>query len=646
MRKSSSLIAALLLTTSPAIAQQAATGQPTAVALDDATPLPRDEAYPGTMKLHVDATDVERRIYRVEQTIPVTGAGPMTLLYPEWLPGKHSPRGAVSELAGLVIRANGEKLEWVRDPLDVYAFAVDVPAGVSQLDVEFQFVSPLEGNEGRIVITPAMMNVQWEQVSLYPAGYYTRRIPVQPTIDLPAGWTGVAALDGGTTTRSDDATTITYGVTDYETLVDSPMFAGPYYKRFDLGQDVALNVWADEPKYLEATPEQIEQHRRLVDEAIALFGSKHFDRYEFLLGLTDELGGIGLEHHRSSENTRAKDYFTDYENNGWERGLLPHEMTHSWNGKFRRPALLWTPDYRTPMQDNLLWVYEGQTSYWDTILAVRSGLQSKDLALGSWARSAAGYALEPGREWRSVEDTTHDPIIAARKAKPFDSWQRSEDYYVEGSLVWLEADMTIRELTDGRKSLNDFARGFFGIEDGDWGTVTYTFDDVVAALNAVAPYDWADFLTTRLRRSGQPAPVAGIEKGGYKLVYREEPNAYEKQVEGASQSIDLRHSLGMGVDGTGEVSNIIWNGIAFRNDIVDGTRIVAVNGLEYSRDRIKDAITAAKDSGKITLLLERGGRYRTVDIAYDGGLKYPHLEKTQSGETSIDRLLEPLTDTQ
>ncbi len=645
MRNILSLAAALLVTASPAFAQDNATSYPAAAALDDATPLPLDQAYPGVMQLHVDATDVERRIFRVKQTIPVMRAGEMTLLYPEWLPGKHSPRGAVSELAGLVIRANGKTLHWERDPLDVYAFKIDVPEGVSQLDIEFQFVSPLEGNEGRIVVTPAMMNVQWEQVSLYPAGYYTRRIQVQPTIDLPAGWTGVAALDGGTTSQSDAANTVSYGVTDYETLIDSPMFAGPHYRRFDLGQDVALNVWADEAKFLEAEPAQIAAHRRLVDETVALFGSKHFDRYEFLLGLTDQLGGIGLEHHRSSENTRAQDYFTDYDNNGWERGLLPHELIHSWNGKFRRPEGLWTPDYRTPMQDNLLWVYEGQTSYWDLILGVRSGLQSKEIALGEWARAVAGYTLEPGREWRSVEDTTHDPIIAARKAKPFDSWQRSEDYYVEGSLVWLEADMIIRERTGGRKSLDDFARAFFGIRNGDRGTVTYDFDEVAAALNAVTPFDWSNFLTQRLRRSGQPAPIAGFTKGRYALVYREEPNAYEKQVEAAGKSLDLRHSLGMGVGGDGDVGNIIWDGIAFRNGIVDGTTIVAVNGMEYSRERMKDAITAAKDSGTIALLLKRGGRYRTAEIAYDGGLRYPHLEKTGSGETAIDRLLEPLTET-
>ncbi len=637
MKKTLLSSAALLtLLASPAIAQTA-NSAPVAPQLNDGTPLPLDQPYPGTMTLDVDATDVARGIFRVKQIIPVVTAGPFTLLYPEWLPGKHAPRGAIDQLAGLKISAGGQPVAWTRDPLDVYAFQVDVPQGARALDIEFQFLSPIEGNEGRIVVTPDMMNVQWEQVSLYPAGYYTRAINVKPTITLPDGWTGIAALDGARTKTG----TIRYGETSYETLIDSPMFAGPHYRGWDLGQNVTLNVFADEAKYLEATPEMIDSHKRLVNEAVAVFGSRHFDRYEFLLGLTEKLGGIGLEHHRSSENTRARDYFTDWENNGWERGLLPHELVHSWNGKFRRPAGLWTPDYRTPMQNNLLWVYEGQTSFWDIILGVRSGMQSKEIALGEWARAAAIYANQPGREWRSVEDTTFDPIMSARRPKPFPSWERSEDYYVEGSLVWLEADMILREQTNGARSMNDFAQAFFGVRDGDWGELTYMFDDVVSTLNGIAPYDWATFLTMKLRTPGQPAPVSGFEKGGYTLVYREQPNAYDEARE-AEGGLDLSYSLGMTLGDDGEVSSAMWNGLAFRQDIVDGTNILSVNGMEYSTERMKDAVTAAKDSGTIELITERDGRFRSIDFDYKGGLRYPHLEKTADGEAPLDRLLLPL----
>lgn len=635
--KSSRIVAAFLLSSSlatTAVAQSA----PQPVPIIDRVPEPEDRPLSAPMKLEVDATDVARAIFRVKQSIPVEAGKPLTLLYPQWLPGKHAPRGALAEMTGLKIRSNGKLLDWTRDPVEVYAFHVDTPAGAKSVDIEFQFTSPVLGSEGRIVVTPAMMNVQWEQVSFYPAGHFTRAIQVQPSITLPKTWTGVAALDGAKTAGN----RIDYGVTTYETLVDSPMFAGPHYRKWDLGNKVTLNVWADEAKFLEAKPEQIAAHKALVDEAVILFGSKHFDRYEFLLGLTEQLGGIGIEHHRSSENTRDTDYFTGWAENGSERSLLPHEIVHSWNGKFRRPDTMWTPNYSTPMRDNLLWVYEGQTSFWDLVLAARSGLQSKEMVLAEWAKYAGFYTEQPGRDWRSVEDTTHDPIFGARKAKPFASQARGEDYYNEGALIWLAADMTIRELSKGKKSLDDFAKLFFGMRDADWGVLTYDFDEVVRTLNAVQPYDWATFLDTRLRQPGQPAPLTGFEKAGYRLVWKEEPNIFDKERMRETAVADLAHSLGVTVDKDGKVTSVMWNSAAFKADIVNGAKIIAVDGVAYTKDRLTDAITAAKD-GKtpVRLLVERNKRYDQIDIAYSGGLRYPHLEPVAKGETALDRLLAP-----
>lgn len=611
---------------------------PQPVPIIDRVPEPEDRPLPAPMKLDVDATDVGRAIFRVKQSIPMEPGKPLTLLYPQWLPGKHAPGGALAEMTGLKIRSNGKLLDWTRDPVEVYAFHVDAPEGTRSVEIEFQFTSPVQGSEGRIVVTPAMMNIQWEQVSFYPAGHFTRAIQVQPSITLPKGWTGVAALDGAKTTMG----RIDYGVTTYETLIDSPMFAGPHYKKWDLGNNVTLNIWADEAKYLDAKPEHITTHRALVDEAIILFGSKHFDRYEFLLGLTNELGSVGREHHRSSENTRDTGYFTEWNDSGSERGLLPHELVHSWNGKFRRPNTMWTPNYATPMRNNLLWVYEGQTSFWDLVLAARSGLQSKEMVLAELAKKAGFYSEQPGRDWRSVEDTTHDPIFAARKPKPFASQARGEDYYNEGSLTWLAADMTIRELSKGKKSLDDFARAFFGVRDADWGVLTYDFDEVVRTLNAVQPYDWAKFLDTKLRHPGQPAPLTGIEKAGYRLVWKEEANIHDKEVMKAASNLNLTHSLGLMLDKDGKVTSVLWNSPAFKADIVNGAKIIAVDGVAYAKDRLTDAITAAKD-GKtpVRLLVERNKRYSQIDIAYSGGLRYPHLEPVAKGETAMDRLLAP-----
>jgi predicted metalloprotease with PDZ domain len=632
------LVASALIAAIPAAFAQTGNSRPQPVVQPHIIPLPADKPYPGTMQLKVDATDVARGIFRVRQTIPVAKPGKLTLLYPEWLPGKHAPRGAIAEMAGFKPSAGGKPLTWTRQPTDVYAFDVDVPAGVKSVDVAFDFLSPTRTSEGRVVVTPAMMNLQWEQVSLYPAGYFTRQIPVQLDVTLPEGWLGAAALDG----LKISGNRYSFGVTSYENLIDSPMFAGKYFRQWALGNGVTLNVVADEAKYLDARPDHIARHAALVSEAVALFGVRHFDRYEFLLALTDELGGIGLEHHRSSENSRNRDYFTEWDENDSERGLLPHELVHSWNGKYRRPDKLWTPDYRTPMQGNLLWVYEGQTSYWDLVLAGRSGMQSKDMVLAEWATNAGFYSAQAGRAWRSVEDTTLDPVIGARKPKPFASWARGEDYYNEGSLTWLEADLLIRQATNDAKSLDDFARAFFGGREGDWGQDAYDFDDVVAALNAVHPYDWTRFLRERLQTPGQGAPVRGIERAGYRLAWRDAPNVYDRDRMAQAKNCDLTHSLGMTIDKDGVAGAILWDGPAFRSDIVNGTKIVAVDGTSYSKERLEAAIRAAAD-GKtpVRLLVERGGRYRQIDIAYHGGLRWPHLEKTGSGPDWFDRLLAP-----
>lgn len=617
----------------PLLAQNSA---PQPVTIAKTVPDPVDRPLVAPMSLEVDATDIGRAIYRVKQRIPVEAGKPLILLYPEWLPGKHGPRGALAELTGLKFRVNGNLVKWTRDPVEVYAFHVDTPAGAKWVDAEFQFTSPVRTNEGRIVITPAMMNVQWEQVALYPAGHFTRSIAVKPSIILPEGWTGIAALDGAKITGN----RIDYAETSFETLVDSPMFAGKNYKKWDLGHDVTLNVWADEAKSLDAKPEHIDLHKAMVDQAISIFGARHFDRYEFLLGLTEELGGIGLEHHRSSENTQDTDYFLKWDDKAFSRGLLPHEFTHSWNGKFRRPAGLWTPDYRQPMQDNLLWLYEGQTSFWDLVIAARSGFQPKEIILGEWARNAGYYSEQAGRDWRSVEDTTHDPIFGARKAKPFGSQTRGEDYYNEGSLTWLAVDMTLRELSGGKKSMDDFAKAFFGIKDGDWGEVTYDFDEIVRTLNSIQPYDWASFLDMKLRQPGQPAPILGIEKGGYRLVWKDEPNAYDKARMKEGGGADLTHSLGITVGKDGTVGSVMWGKPAFDANIVNGTKIVAVDGYAYSKDRLTDAVTAAKEGkGPVRLLVERNKRYDMVEIPYTGGLRYPHLEPASEGEQLLDRLL-------
>ena len=632
------LIVSTMLSSAGIAQVPAGNSAPQPVPFVDTIPDPQDQPYPGVLKVDVDATDTERGIFRIKETIPVAKTGDVALLFPKWLPGNHAPRGEIEKLAGLVVRSGGRVLPWTRDPVDVFAFHVDVPAGAKALDVEFQFLSATKPDQGRVVATPTMISLQPNSVSLYPAGYFTRQIPVQMTVKFPAGWTAAGAIPSRAS-QAAGGSTYAYQQVNYQVLVDSPILAGRYGKTWPLSPRVNLNVFADDPKELAATPEQIAAHQRLVDQAVKLFGAQHYDKYEFLLSITDNLGGIGLEHHRSSENGVNPGYFIDWENSVTRRNLLPHEFTHSWDGKFRRGADLWTPDFRTPMRDSLLWVYEGQTQFWGYVLQARSGIVSKQDTLDAYAGILAAYDISRGRQWRPLIDTTNDPIISARRPKGWSSWQRSEDYYNEGLMVWMEVDAMLRQKSGGTKSIDDFACAFFGLKDGDYGEVTYTFADVAQALNRIVPYDWAGFLNGRLTETGKPAPIGGFAMNGYALAYTDTPTSYWTKSE-KTRGTDTSTSIGLVINKDAVVTSTIWGSPAFDASINVGSTIAGVNGEAFSGDRLKAAILAAKGTKTpIRLLVKNGDRFRDVAIDYHDGPRYPRLQKTGTGETGLDRLL-------
>ncbi len=590
---------------------------------------PQDVAYaPGTIKIEVDATNLAQRIFRVKETIPVA-AGPLTLLYPMWVPGGHTPRNPLDKIAGITFKANGQKLAWKRDPLDVAAFHIDVPQGVTEIIAEFDYLTPTDGSQGGTAIAPNMLNLKTIAAVLYPAGHYGSRIMFDPRVTYPAGWTAFTAMhEQG---RSGD--TVDYQDVSLDTYVDSPIFAGRYAKNIDLTPagskvPVRLGVVADAPKYLEAKPEQIKLHKAMVEQALKLYGAQHYDHYQFLFSLSGQMSGNGLEHQRSSENGVGTGYFTDWDAKTGFTDLLPHEFTHSWNGKYRRPADLWTPNYNVPMQDSLLWVYEGQTQYWGNVLAARSGMRPLQASLDALALVAATYSENrPGLQWRTVEDTTNDPIIAARAPRAYRNYQMSEDYYSAGQMVWLEADALIRAKTGGKKSLDDFAKAFFGVNDGEWEKPnTYTFDTVVQTLNGVLPHDWASFLRARII-DGKHGLTDGIEAAGWKLVFKDTPNAYAK-ANNRGGGADFVYSLGLSIGKDGAISDVRWDGPAFNAGIGSGTTVVAVNGQAYDKDVLEDAVKAAKtDKAPIELMLKEFDRYRTVKLDYHGGLRYPVLER-------------------
>ncbi len=595
---------------------------------------PQDVPYAaGTIQLHVDATDTDHRIFKMHEVIPVDKTGDFVFMLPKWLPGHHSPGSDLTKIADIMVTADGEVIPWTRDVVDVYAFHVNVPSGAKSVTVDFDYLSATTKEAGPTRMAADIMNIEWPFASMYPSGYYAARIPFQVSVTYPSGFSAGTALE----VEGKDGDTVHYKTVPYDVLMDSPIYAGRYFKQLDLDPGakvpVHMDIVADKPESLVVTDEELAIHRKLIQQAYKLYGSHHYDHYDFLVSASDILAGNGLEHHRSSEDGVSPQYFTDWKTKFAGRDLFAHEYTHSWNGKFRRPWDLWTPNYQTPMRDSLLWVYEGQTQYWGIMLAARSGLYSKEQALQNIALTAASYDNLPGREWRNVQDTTNDPIIAQRSPQNWRNFQRSEDYYSEGELIWLDADTLIREKTNNAKSLDNFAHDFFGVDDGQWGEVTYNFDDVVKALNNVYPYDWATFLRTRLDRTGEGkpagAPLDGLARGGYKLVYSETPSDLVKAGEAARHMTSLTYSLGLSVlakDGT--ISDVLWDGPAFKAGLAPGATVIAINGKSYDPDLLKAVITAAKTSkDPIQLLIKVDDDYKTVSIDYHGGLRYPKLER-------------------
>jgi len=612
---------------------------PVQAAVHTAIPAVGDQPYPGTIVLNVDATDLSQQIFRVRMSIPVQ-AGPLTLLYPQWLPGNHGPSGPLTQLAGLKLTANGKPVAWTRDLVNVFAFHIDIPAGATTLEAEYQYLSPLDGAQGRITMTDDILGVQWASMTLYPAGYNSRRITVQPNLVLPAGWQFGTALE----TDKVEGGNVRFKALDLDTLVDSPLFAGRYFKRIDLAPGakvpVMLDIVADSPDQLEATPEQIALHRAMVTQATRLYGSQHYKHYDFLFAISDEFGGIGREHHQSSENGVKTGYFTDWKKSEMGRDLLPHEYTHSWNGKFRRPAGQDVPNLNTPLQNSLLWVYEGQTQYWGGILAARSGLVSPAATRDTLAATAARYDNVRGRGWRALQDTVNDPIINGRRPLGWGNWQRSEDYYSEGSLIWLDVDTRIRELSGDKRSLDDFARAFYSVNDGSFTPAHYTFEDVVAFLNKVQPYDWATFLRARVEDIAPKAPLDGLARAGWKLVYTDVPSDVSKSADERSKATDFSYSLGFAVKADGGITSVQWDGVGFQAGLAANTSIVAVNNRAWKPELLKAAVKEAKTgAAPITLLVKKGNVFRTVSLDYHGGLRYPHLERIPGTKDRLEAIL-------
>jgi predicted metalloprotease with PDZ domain len=583
-------------------------------------------------RLDVDLRDAPRHIFHANLTLPVQ-PGSFTLVYPKWIPGEHSPTGPIIDLVGLRFTANDKEIPWRRDDVDMYAFHVEIPAGVEQLHISYDYVSPAEpnGSRERPSSTEKFAILNWYMVMLYPLGKKTDDLTYVATLHLPPNWKYGTALP--VTRESADA--IEFAPASLTTLIDSPVISGFYLRHIDLspGQNPphAVHVVADGPGPLEATPAEIQHLRQLVAETGELFDSRHYRRYDFLLTLSDRMPPDGVEHHESSDDRTTESFFQEPELFASSE-LLSHEFTHSWNGKYRRPTGLATPDYQTPMKGELLWVYEGLTQYYGVMLAARAGMMPQQMFREYLASTAANLDDRPGRTWRDLLDTAIAAQTLYSSPQEGSSWRRSVDYYDEGLLIWLEADTIIRKQSDGKKSLDDFCRAFFGGENSGPKVVTYTFDDVVTRMNEVAQFDWRSFFTEHLISHGPGAPLVGIQNSGWRLAFTDVPNDYEHVDEVAEQQVNLQFSLGFLVHGTGgedsdRILDVIPGSPAALAGIAPGMRLIAVNGRKWSPETLRDAIKRAKNTkDTIGLLTENGDFFTTYQVDYHGGERYPHLE--------------------
>ena len=598
----------------------------------------------GPVALTVSLPDPAQKLLYVQEVMPVR-PGPLTLYYPKYIPGDHAPDGPIGAIMGLTVTAGGKPIAWQRDEVDMFTFHVTVPAGTDQIDIRFQF--PAEDR-----VAPHLMDLTWDQVALYQAGSPTKDQTYQPTLVIPADWQYASALS--TVERSGQR--IAFKPVPFNTLVDSPVIAGKYFRQVDLtpaGASVHryLDMVGDDAASIGISDTQIADYRHLIEQAQSLFHSHHYDDYHLLLVLSDYTSHGGLEHHQSSDD-RARGgtkMFADADHFMLDGSLLPHEYTHSWNGKFLRPAELWQPDFERPQHSRMLWVYEGLTVYLGDILTVRSGLWSPDIWRQAVAYRAADMANRTGRAWRPLIDTTVAAQLLYGSPSAWANWRRQTDFYREGQLLWLAVDTKIRTLSQDRYSIDDFARHFFSVDDGSFVTHTYTFDDIVGALNAVQPYDWASFLHNWLDGVGQQVPLlSGIEASGWHLAYTDKPSRYQNALENvgegelSSTGVNAMSSVGLFLDRDGKIEDVLWNGPAFKAGLAPGMKLLSIDGRRYSTRVLRDEIAKARQSKKpLDMRAQGDGVTELHTVNYDGGLKYPHLIRAQDGTDYLDQIFAP-----
>jgi predicted metalloprotease with PDZ domain len=602
----------------------------------------RATTRPGVIRVDVDETRAPQRILHTHLTIPVQ-PGPLTLYYPQWIPGEHMPDGPINNIAGLRFMAGKKPLPWRRDLLDMFAFHLQIPPGVTSLDASFDFLISGAGSgySSGASSTAVLNDLSWNHVVLYPQGYAAKDLTYVPSLKLPAGWKFGTALPGAKQTND----TIHFAPVPLSMLIDSPVLAGRFFRVIQLtpGQDPSheIDIAADSEAALAMPPETEAHYRQLIAETGALFGVRHYRDYHFLVTLSDNVAHFGLEHHESSDDRIHEKSMIDPTIRTASADLLPHEFVHSWNGKFRRPADLTTTDYRQPMRDDLLWVYEGLTEYWGDVLTARSGLLNQDQAHDALARIAANYDRQPGRNWRPLQDTADSAVVLYNADGDWANWRRGVDFYEESELLWLDVDTTMRRLTKDKKSMNDFCLLFYGGTGGEPALKTYTFEDVAAALNKVVPYEWTTFLRTHLDSIVPKTPDEALLNSGWQIIYNDQPNEIQNDRDTVQKVATLMSSIGLIAKDDGTIIEVLYGGPSFNAGLGPGMKITHVGGMAFSLAVLKDAVVASGTS-PVQLTVANGPLVEAHSIDYHGGPRYPHLQRVQNRPDLLDEILHPL----
>jgi predicted metalloprotease with PDZ domain len=597
--------------------------------------------------LRVDAHDVGRNRIHTEMTIAVK-PGPVTLLFAKWIPGEHAPTGALDTLIGLEIRANGIPIVWSRDPLDLYSLRIVVPRGVDHLDVALESGLPIEGlmftsgqtNSSRLAI------ISWNEFVLYPKGVDADRLSVDASLIAPAGWTVACALEG----KSGKGNAIRFEKSSLARLIDSPAQIGLYSRLVEIkGAEPApalrhaMSIMADSEAAIYLPEDFARGYNRMISESGALFGSRMYRHYTWLVSLSNHIAHFGLEHHESSDDRAAEGMLSAEDLRMELAGLLGHELVHSWNGKYRRPVGLLSPDFQEPMDGSLLWVYEGLTNLLGMVLPTRAGLITPEYYRERLAVSSSVLELEAGARWRPLSDT-----IAAAQLPRSSVWQssrRSTDYYAASDYLWLDVDAELRARSQGHVTLDDFVKRFCAGVSGAPQVKPYVEQDIYNLLAELSPGDWRSFIRRHLDQTGTMALFAALDRTGWKLGYTAVRNTALATDDRRRQSTNRLASIGIFLDGDNRIIDVIEDRAAARAGAGPGMRVIAVNGERFTAVVLDDAITAAQKTREpISLLVEKGDYYQTLRVEYYDGLRFPHLVRIEGRADNLGAILTPRTD--